>query len=99
MAARNRPRASIGKEDLADEVQLWHSIVDKIRKCSAINRQYEDVAAQIPLVDDDLHSNNRMYCAPLNFMLVLVLVLVEVLASTDFGQRSRCYTLRTRALL
>jgi len=61
MAARNRPRASIAKEDLADEVQLWHSILDKIRKCAGINKGYENVVTQLSLVEDQLQDIDCEY--------------------------------------
>lgn len=49
MAARNRGPRGLLKDDLADEVQLWHSIVDKIRRCGEIHKQYEDVNSSIQL--------------------------------------------------
>lgn len=59
MAARNRPpRANLAKEDLADEVQLWHSIVDKIRRCGAIHKQYEDVAAEMLINEEKLSADD-----------------------------------------
>ncbi|KAI9710186.1 MAG: SAGA HAT/Core module component [Chrysothrix sp. TS-e1954] len=41
MAARHRPRTSMIKEDNGDELALWNSIVERIRRCSAIDKQYE----------------------------------------------------------
>lgn len=58
MAARNRPRANLMKEDNSDEVMLWNSILDKIRHASALNKKYEDLlpkfdAAEVKLVTSD----------------------------------------------
>lgn len=54
MAVRNRPRPSLVKEDIADEQNLWNSIVEKIRRCGAVNKKFDDVQENIPLAENKL---------------------------------------------
>ncbi len=59
MAARNnRPRTSYLKEDNGDEVILWSSIVEKIKKAGAANKKYDEL---IPLGEENLWDNNGMF--------------------------------------
>jgi hypothetical protein len=62
MAARSRPRTSHAKEDLGDEVHLWNTIVDKIKRCNAINKRYDEIAKGIPPMEDLLADENGEYC-------------------------------------
>ena len=73
MEARNRPRSTIVKEDLADEFQLWHSIVDKIRRCAAVHKKFEDVSANIPGVEEEMIGRDRtfVYFLLLHYLMVL----------------------------
>ncbi|KAI9664387.1 MAG: SAGA HAT/Core module component [Alyxoria varia] len=55
MAARNRPRGSgFVKEDIADEQQLWHSIVEKIKVCRSLNQKYKSNQDRISTVKESL---------------------------------------------
>lgn len=63
MSARNRPRGAIAKEDLTDELNLWTSILEKLRKAQALNDKYEDVAAKIAAAEQPIEGDDRM-CLP-----------------------------------
>lgn len=56
MASRNRPRASFAKEDIADEQNLWGSIVEKVKRCHVMRQKIEAVNAQIIEVESKMKS-------------------------------------------
>ncbi len=59
MAARNnRPRTNYLKEDNGDEVILWSSIVEKIKRAGVANKKYDEL---IPLGEENLWDNNGMF--------------------------------------
>lgn len=50
MAARNRPRGGVAKEDLADaheERNMWHRIVADIKRLKVINARASEVSNSI----------------------------------------------------
>jgi len=58
MAVRNRPRVNINREDISDELNLWNSIVEKIRKCNTISKKFEEVKENIALAEENLRDND-----------------------------------------
>jgi len=58
MAVRSRPRLNIAREDFADELNLWNSIVEKIRKCNTISKKFEEVRESITLAEENLRDND-----------------------------------------
>lgn len=58
MAARSRPRVNIVREDFADELNLWNSIVEKIRKCNTISKKFEEVKENLVLAEENLRDND-----------------------------------------
>lgn len=59
MSARNRPRGSIAKEDFTDELNLWNSIVEKVRRAQALDVKYEEIQARIGESDQTIPDDER----------------------------------------
>lgn len=50
----------MGKEDIADESNLWVSIVDKIRRCNEINKKCCDMSEAIAEKEEEIKSLDGM---------------------------------------
>jgi len=58
---RSRPRVNIVREDFADELNLWNSIVEKIRKCNAMSKKFDDVREKIALAEETFRDNDGKF--------------------------------------
>lgn len=54
MAARSRPRSSFASDDIGGETQLWSSIVDKIKRCHAINQKSEVLSKDLVSYEEQI---------------------------------------------
>ena len=57
--ARNRPRSGLGKDDMADEVQLWNNIVDKIKRCRDLSQKFESTSKDVESLKQTIQDGER----------------------------------------
>ena len=58
MTSRSRPRVGMAKEEMGDELNLWTTIVDKIKSCQKLNERYDGITSGIPEIEREMQADS-----------------------------------------